>query len=108
MENFQLGRLAACIEEFRHLSPDIQAQTMMTFLHVYKQEGHSIGVIQKKLGLSPAGASRNIAFLATVPKGKGLIEIREDLEDRRVRRIFLTPKGRSFGKLLEGLCNGNP
>ncbi|GGD03612.1 MarR family transcriptional regulator [Pyruvatibacter mobilis] len=102
-----IGRLINTIEAFRVLEPDIQAQTIMTFLMAARKEGVGMREMQDHLGVARSTMSRNVGILSStgyrkgVP-GFGLIEAREDPEDRKAKQVYLTPKGRRF---LENLLS---
>lgn len=92
--------LILVVEEFRKLDPEIQAQTVMTFLMVAEKPGISMKTMQDSLGIARSTMSRNVAYLsshktAAGKKGHGLLESREDPEDRKQKLVYLTSKGRA-------------
>ena len=85
------------------LSPDITAQRLLILIAVYFNEGQSQRELLQHLeSTSITALSRNIADLSefTTRKlpGPGLLELRIDPLNLRIKRVFLTPKGRSFVK----------
>jgi DNA-binding MarR family transcriptional regulator len=63
---------------------------MLHLLHA--AGGQSVGDLATRLGISAATASRASDGLARA----GLVERRDDPEDRRVRRVHVTETGRSY------------
>lgn len=61
--------------------------------------------IQDQLDLGRSATSRHVALLsaASYRKGEpglGLVEAREDPNDRKVRQVFLTEEGQDFARTL--------
>lgn len=86
-----------------HLSADITAQRLLILITVYFHEGMSQRELLTFLdSTSITALSRNIADLSdlTTKKlpGPGLLEQRIDPLNLRVKRVFLTPKGKNFMK----------
>ena len=85
------------------LSPDITAQRLLILIAVYFHEGLSQRELLNFLDSTPVTAlSRNIADLTSLTTrkqpGPGLLELRADPLNLRVKRVFLTSKGRRFMK----------
>jgi len=85
------------------LSPDITAQRLLILVSVYFHEGLSQRELLNHLdSTSITALSRNIADLSglTTKKlpGPGLLELRFDPLNLRIKRVFLTAKGRKFVK----------
>ena len=85
------------------LSPDITAQRLLILIGVYLHEGLSQRELLNHLdSTSITALSRNIADLSALTTrkapGPGLLELRADPMNLRVKRVFLTRKGRSFVK----------
>ena len=85
------------------LSPDITAQRLLILIAVYFNEGLSQRELLQHLeSTSITALSRNLADLSTLTTrkspGPGLLELRVDPMNLRVKRVFLTRKGRSFMK----------
>jgi len=87
----------------KNLSPDITAQRLHILIAVYFHEGLSQRELMAHLdGTSITALSRNLADLSALTTrkvpGPGLLELRSDPMNLRVKRVFLTRKGRSFVK----------
>lgn len=93
------------------VAPDITVQRLLILLAVHFNEGMS----QKELlatldSTSIPALSRNLADLSAFTsrkcEGPGLIELRTDTMNLRVKRVHLTPKGkaliRKVARVLEG------
>ena len=83
------------------LSPDITAQRLLILIAVYFNEGLSQRELLQHLeSTSITALSRNLADLSALTTkklpGPGLLELRVDPLNLRIRRVFLTRKGRSF------------
>lgn len=83
------------------LSPDITAQRLLILIAVYFHEGLSQRELLNHLeSTSITALSRNLADLSALTTrktpGPGLLELRVDPLNLRVKRIFLTSKGRRF------------
>lgn len=95
------------VEAFRTLYRDIMANEILTFLFVAQNDGLQMSELEGMLGISQAAVSRNVNFLtkhgANARNGLELLQLVEDIENRRRRRIFLTPKGKALVRTLEGL-----
>ena len=86
-----------------NLSPDITAQRLLILIGVYFHEGLSQRELLNFLDTTSITAlSRNIADLSALTtrktEGPGLIELRTDPLNLRIKRVFLTPKGKRFMK----------
>ena len=86
-----------------NLSADITAQRLLILIGVYFHEGLSQRELLSFLdSTSVTALSRNIADLSSLTTkklpGPGLIELRIDPLNLRVKRVFLTAAGRRFMK----------
>jgi len=86
-----------------NLSPDITAQRLLILIGVYFHEGLSQRGLLKFLdSTSITALSRNIADLSALTTkklpGPALLELRIDPLNLRVKRVFLTSKGKRFMK----------
>lgn len=84
-----------------HLSPDVTAQRLLILLCVYFNEGLSQRELLDKLdSTSITALSRNIADLSDLTtrktQGPGLLELRTDPQNLRIRRVHLTRRGKAF------------
>jgi DNA-binding MarR family transcriptional regulator len=83
------------------LSPDITAQRLLILIAVYFHEGLSQRELLNHLeSTSITALSRNLADLSVMTArkspGPGLLELRIDPSNLRIKRVFLTRKGRAF------------
>jgi DNA-binding MarR family transcriptional regulator len=83
------------------LSPDITAQRLLILIAVYFNEGLSQRELLAHLeSTSITALSRNLADLSSLTTkklpGPGLLELRTDPLNLRVKRVFLTRKGKRF------------
>ncbi len=83
------------------LSPDITAQRLLILIAVYFHEGLSQRQLLEFLDATSITAlSRNLADLSELTTrktpGPGLLEQRVDPANLRIKRVFLTPKGKRF------------
>lgn len=86
-----------------HISADITAQRLLILIGVHFHEGLSQRQLLSFLdSTSITALSRNIADLSSLTTkklpGPGLLELRVDPLNLRVKRVFLTPKGKRFMK----------
>lgn len=84
-----------------HLSADVTAQRLLILLAVYQHEGLSQRELLRHLeSTSITALSRNIADLSglTTKKtaGPDLLELRQDPANLRIKRVFMTRKGKRF------------
>ena len=83
------------------LSPDVTAQRLLILIAVYFNQGLSQRELLKHLdSTSITALSRNLADLSSLTTkklpGPGLLELRIDPLNLRIKRVFLTRKGKSF------------
>ena len=94
------------------LSPDITAQRLLILIAVYFNEGLSQRELLQHLETTSITAlSRNLADLSelTTKKlpGPGLLELRIDPLNLRIKRVFLTPRGQAFMQNWLDITTGN-
>jgi DNA-binding MarR family transcriptional regulator len=85
------------------LSPDVTAQRLLILIAVYFHEGLSQRELLSHLdSTSITALSRNLADLSSLTTkktpGPGLLRQQVDPQNLRVKRVFLTPKGKRFMK----------
>ncbi len=85
----------------KNLSPDITAQRLLILIAVYFHEGLSQRELLKHLdSTSITALSRNLADLSAMTTrkvpGPGLLELRTDPLNLRIKRVFLTSRGKRF------------
>ncbi|NND37092.1 MAG: hypothetical protein HKN81_08150 [Gammaproteobacteria bacterium] len=83
------------------LSGDVTAQRLLILIAVYRYEGLSqIELLQSLESTSITALSRNIADLSSLTTrkvaGPGLLELRADPMNLRIKRVFLTSRGKAF------------
>ena len=85
----------------KNLSPDVTAQRLLILIAVYFHEGLSQRELLKHLdSTSITALSRNLADLSAMTTrkvpGPGLLELRTDPLNLRIKRVFLTSRGKRF------------
>ena len=76
------------------------------FWYVACNEGSTQVEVSRSTGLSPKTVSRVISLLGETAQGRGWIRQEFDPEDRRVRRLFLSRKGKKVHrKMLDDLAD---
>lgn len=87
------------------VSSEVQLQTIRTFLFICSRPDCTQKDVEIHLNMTGASASRNIAYWtdrrADRTEGVGFIDKREDDYDRRMKKLFLTKKGRAFYEKLK-------
>ena len=83
------------------LSGDVTAQRLLILIAVYLNEGLSQTELLRRLeSTSITALSRNIADLSSLTTrkeaGPGLLELRTDPMNLRIKRVFLTRRGKAF------------
>jgi len=84
-----------------HLTADVTAQRLLILLCVFFNQGLSQRELLTKLdSTSITALSRNLADLSSwttrKTEGPGLIELRNDPMNLRIKRVYLTRKGERF------------
>lgn len=79
----------------------ISLPTLVTFLEVAIKEGRTVVELTNAQGAVESTVSRQLLDLglrrrSTKDAGFGLVEVRRDLQDMRLRRYQLTPAGREL------------
>lgn len=103
-----LRRLFRVAESLRDMDSDMPVVQMSVLFHVAMNEGVTQREICAALSLPTSTTSRSVASLSEVHRlgkpGLGLISWYDDPEDRRTKRLVLTPKGRTF---IERISKGD-
>jgi DNA-binding MarR family transcriptional regulator len=90
--------------------PIMSVHTAMAFLLVCKEEGVTVYDVKNRLSLEMSGATRSIALMTDRHRrgkqGLEFVYTKPDLEDRRVKRLYLTPKGRKVRAQIQQICLG--
>lgn len=99
------------LQRFREAGFDGTPEQWALLVRLWERDGRPLGELAERTFRDPAGVTRLVDALAA----KGLVERRADAEDRRVRRVWLTPTGHALqhtlvpvvealvAELLEGL-----
>ncbi|SDK00539.1 hypothetical protein SAMN04488540_11737 [Ferrimonas sediminum] len=107
MAQAQLSKLMDAVEIFRDVYSEIPPQTCLMFMQVCQEEGCSIKDLQERFEMSQASASRNARLLSdrvhSGRQGLGLVELRIDEQDYRIKRAYLTEKGREIRDRLTNI-----
>jgi hypothetical protein len=99
----QLLNLLSWISE--QVSADVQIQTLRAFLFVASRGSCTQKDVEVNLQITGSSASRNISYWThrrfDKEEGIGFIDRQEDDEDRRLKKLVLTPAGQAFYKKLK-------
>ncbi|MGB5256225.1 MAG: hypothetical protein WBN07_16515 [Woeseiaceae bacterium] len=95
----------------RKISPDITAQRLLILIAVYFHEGLSQRELLSYLdSTSITALSRNLADLSSLTSkktvGPGLLRMKADPLNLRIKRVHLTAKGRKFMKQWLSVTQG--
>lgn len=102
-----VARLIRFVEEMRKLDPEMQLQTLLTYLYVAqdKSGGMAMATIADKLHISQSSTSRNVAYMGKMNRkkepGLQVLTAREDPMDSRRKLVTMTSKG---DRLKETIC----
>ncbi|TMJ24770.1 MAG: winged helix DNA-binding protein [Alphaproteobacteria bacterium] len=96
------------VQLFRDLDPELPTKTVVCFVLIANADKDiPMRDLQNALDTSSSSTTRNVAHLSAhyKPKvpGLGLVEAFEDLNDRRYKRVRLTPKGKAFRIRLDSV-----
>lgn len=95
-------KLALLLREYHS---DFPPNGFAIFLHVANSEGLSSGDIIEKLKMPKATVSRNLRMLgdrvSPTREGLNLVRLEHDANDYRVRRAYLTERGKEFLRGVE-------
>ena len=104
----EISRGLKLTKSLREQHSDFPPNGLAIFLSIAKQEGASSTELVQRLNMPKATVSRNLRMLSDLlaPRKEGmkLVYLEHDPDDYRVRRAYLTPKGKEFLKsLIEAL-----
>jgi DNA-binding MarR family transcriptional regulator len=107
-EKIVLDSLLKALRPFRELNSTMPLQYVSTFLLVAAEEGLNVSEYAKRAGTSQSLMTRHLLDLGKVNRyhkaGFGLVEVHDDLMDRRNKRNQLTAKGqRLVGQIFGAL-----
>ena len=84
----------------KEIGPEVQAVTMQAFLYVAEKGSCLQTDVEADLKISNSSSSRNVSFWTERrfdrQPGMGFIDRIPDDENRRLRRLTLTAKGKKF------------
>jgi DNA-binding MarR family transcriptional regulator len=88
-------------------NPEIQAQQILTLLHVGQVGELPMADLAELTGVSQSSVSRNVAKLGrgatSRDVGAGLVEAYEDPDERRRKLVKVTSRGRELIKQLDAV-----
>ncbi len=94
------SRFMRALDRLHQTHADMTVRQLRYLFFVAQNPGLTVADVYRALGSNTSIASRTIAILSEVgaakSEGLGLVEARPDDKDRRLRRLFLTPKGLRF------------
>ena len=97
-----IRNLAAAIESFRRLDPEMQAQQMLGLLYsaLEGNEQLSVKALAERLDLAQSSTSRVVAYWGPINRhgqpGHDMLVAREDVQMRNRKLISTTRKGQTF------------
>ncbi|MGZ7642493.1 MarR family transcriptional regulator [Vibrio parahaemolyticus] len=96
----ELNRGLKLTEVLRKYHPDFPPNGLAIFFAVALDEGLSAGDVVERLEIPKATVSRNLRALgdrvSPQKEGMNLIRMEHDAADYRIRRAYLTERGRAF------------
>jgi DNA-binding MarR family transcriptional regulator len=77
--------------------PEVRASYGSVLLPLFEEDGLRMGEIARRARLS----KQTMTTLVRLAERDGLVERRQDPDDRRATRVYLSPKGRRFQPVVE-------
>lgn len=107
--DLSLDRLRRVIDLMRLFDQQIPAQVLSVFFYVASHDGCSTNRMPEELGLAQSSISRCTDWLSDYHRlgkpGMGLIVKKKDPYDSRLRRVYLTDKGRNVINQIKELLS---
>lgn len=107
-----LSEAITIVRIFKQLDQYMTAQAMEIFLQVALDEGLSIVDIEKRLTVNRATASRSVQYFTDLYKpgqpGLGLMRTVKHPQDRRMKEVYLTSKGKTLAEVIAAAAKGAP
>lgn len=79
---------------------DFPPNALAIFTYISENEGISAKELTAKLGIPKATVSRNLRLLSnrqpSIKESMNLVRLESDAQDSRIKRAYLTEKGKSF------------
>lgn len=99
------SRFLRALDRLHETHADLTVQQLRYLFFVAEHPGLTVAEVYRALASNTSIASRTFAILSDIGtpsvEGLDLVEMRPDERDRRLRRLYLSPKGVRF---LEELC----
>lgn len=104
--NDNLYRLYRCVEVLRSTGErEFPLQLAATLLYVASHDGCLQEELMEAISMSPSSVSRNVTWLGPRHRlgkeGLKLVRRERDTDDYKRWRLFLTPEGQQFARVLE-------
>jgi len=102
--------LLKVIKQVRMIEPRLTLLHLQVLCFISVRRGASVGEISHELGEPQSSVSRylaDMAMLSTEPRKRklALIDIRSDMDDRRIRKVCLSERGHKLiNSLNANLC----
>jgi DNA-binding MarR family transcriptional regulator len=102
-------RLTKVVDLMRTFESEIPGQVISVFFYVCAHNGCMIKYMHKELGIAQSSISRCTDWLSDYHRlgkpGMGLIIKKFDPADKRIKRVWLTPKGQLVKQQIEELIS---
>jgi DNA-binding MarR family transcriptional regulator len=100
-----LRRLLSLLEEVRaEFGQDLPTQTLRVFIDIALHPNTHMTAVAERLSMGKSSTSRNVSALTEYTwlrqPGPGLVEVFEDPNERRIKRLRLTPQGVAVAERL--------
>jgi DNA-binding MarR family transcriptional regulator len=102
-----VGRAILTLEKLRELNPHMPSSTALIFLYVASKPGVQVRELEDLTGMTNSATSRHVLVLtergdvARNQPGLGLVDQFPDMDDLRIKRLRLTPKGEALADAIE-------
>ncbi len=101
-----LNTLSSALQAFKEFTedPDVQIQTLQTFLIIATKGNPGLTELARQIGLGTSAISRNLKKLCEVPRGQegyGLITMKLHPLDNRRKIVMLTARGHELVRHIE-------
>ena len=104
-----IAKVQKSIDLMRLFDNQVPAQVLSVFFYIAAHDGCALSRMPKELGLAQSSISRCTDWLSDYHRlgkpGMGLIVKRKDPLDSRLRRAYLTPKGKNVVRTIKELLS---